>query len=41
MRLFQKKVKGLESLMAEERAVRARDETADIADVRLHKGYTR
>ena len=38
IRRFQKKARGFESLMAEGRAMRARDETIVIADVRLRKG---
>ena len=38
IRRFQKKVRGLESLMAEGRVVCARDETIVIDDVRLRKG---
>ena len=41
MRRFQKKARGLESLMAEGRVVCARDEAIAMADVRLRKGvYT-
>ena len=41
IRRFQKKVRGLESLMAEGRVMRARDEPIVIADVRLRRGvYT-